>query len=111
MVLRLEAEELTQYNEDLDADRKRDLLSALVAGLDAALPFLHQARAARRHPTEPCSPLVVPQRWGFSAMPLVLRWPMGSGWLRLQVLGFPGHLATICLLTTCRLGFFEAAKW
>ena len=42
MVLRLEAEELTQYNEDLDADRKRDLLSALISGLDAALPFLHQ---------------------------------------------------------------------
>ena len=42
MVLRLEAEELTQYNEDLDAERKRDLLSALMAGLDAALPFLHQ---------------------------------------------------------------------
>ena len=46
MVLRLEAEEVTQYNDDLDAERKRELLSALLASLDATLAFLCQV--------EPC---------------------------------------------------------
>lgn len=42
MVLRLEAEELTQYTDDLDADQKRDLLAALLHSLDSVLPFLQK---------------------------------------------------------------------
>ena len=43
MVLRLEAEELTQYTDDLDADQKRELLAALLHSLDSVLPFLQKA--------------------------------------------------------------------
>jgi hypothetical protein len=43
MVLRLEAEEVTQYGDDLDAECKRELLSALLASLDAVLAFLRKA--------------------------------------------------------------------
>ena len=39
MVLRLEAEELTQYNEDLDADVKRDMLASMLHSVDAVLLF------------------------------------------------------------------------
>ncbi|BDA43725.1 Exportin-5 [Coccomyxa sp. Obi] len=42
MVLRLEAEELTQYTDDLDADQKRELLAALLHSLDSVLPFLQK---------------------------------------------------------------------
>ena len=49
MVLRLEAEEVTQYTDDLDADQKRNLLSALLSSLDLVLPFLHRVRAHAMH--------------------------------------------------------------
>ena len=39
MVLRLEAEEVTQYTDDLDADAKRDLLAALLQSVDEVLLF------------------------------------------------------------------------
>jgi hypothetical protein len=51
MVLRLEAEELTQYTDDLDADQKRDLLAALLHSLDAVLPFLRQVQPQRPRPS------------------------------------------------------------
>lgn len=41
MVLRLEAEELTQYTDDLDADAKRDLLASMLHSVDAVLQFFH----------------------------------------------------------------------
>ena len=49
MVLRLEAEEVTQYGDDLDAERKRELLSVLLASLDAVLAFLRKVRGAPLH--------------------------------------------------------------
>ena len=39
MVLRLEAEELTQYTDDLDAEAKRELLAAMLQSVDAVLVF------------------------------------------------------------------------
>ncbi len=39
MVLRLEAEEVTQYTDDLDADAKRDLLACLLHSVDEVLLF------------------------------------------------------------------------
>ncbi len=39
MVLRLEAEEVTQYTDDLDADAKRDLLACLLQSVDEVLMF------------------------------------------------------------------------
>ena len=39
MVLRLEAEELTQYTDDLDADAKRELLGAMLHSVEAVLLF------------------------------------------------------------------------
>ena len=39
MVLRLEAEEVTQYTDDLDADAKRDLLACLLHTVDEVLLF------------------------------------------------------------------------
>lgn len=39
MVLRLEAEEVTQYSDDLDADAKRDLLACLLQSVDDVLLF------------------------------------------------------------------------
>jgi hypothetical protein len=48
MVLRLEAEELTQYTDDLDADQKRELLAALLHSLDAVLPFLQKVQSGPR---------------------------------------------------------------
>ena len=48
MVLRLEAEELTQYTEDLDAEAKRELLAAMLQSVDAVLVF---SRGVRPHST------------------------------------------------------------
>ena len=42
MVLRLEAEEVTQYADDLDADAKRDLLAALLQSVDEVLLFFRR---------------------------------------------------------------------
>lgn len=54
MVLRLEAEELTQYTDDLDADQKRELLGALLHSLDAVLPFLQKVRSCLSNVTRVC---------------------------------------------------------
>ena len=40
IVLRMLAEEVTQYRDDLEADNKRNLLSALTACVPRILPFL-----------------------------------------------------------------------
>ena len=40
MVLRMMAEEVTQYRDDLEADNKRNLLSALTGIVPRVLPFL-----------------------------------------------------------------------
>ena len=50
MVLRLEAEELTQYTDDLDAEAKRELLAAMLQSVDAVLVFF---RGVSHHST-PC---------------------------------------------------------
>ena len=42
IVLRMMAEEVTQYRDDLEADNKRQLLSALTACVPQVLPFLEQ---------------------------------------------------------------------
>lgn len=43
IVLRMMAEEVTQYRDDLEADNKRQLLSALTACVPQVLPFLEQS--------------------------------------------------------------------
>jgi hypothetical protein len=48
MVLRLEAEELTQYTDDLDSDQKRELLGALLHSLESVLPFLQKVSPLRK---------------------------------------------------------------
>lgn len=45
MVLRLEAEELTQYTDDLDADAKRELLGAMLHSVEAVLLFIRTVSA------------------------------------------------------------------
>ena len=45
MVLRLEAEELTQYTDDLDADAKRELLGAMLHSVEAVLLFFRTVSA------------------------------------------------------------------
>ena len=50
MVLRLEAEELTQYTDDLDAEAKRELLAAMLQSVDAVLVFFR----AVSHRSTPC---------------------------------------------------------
>ena len=51
MVLRLEAEELTQYTDDLDAEAKREVLAAMLQSVDAVLVFFrgvsHQSTPRR----------------------------------------------------------------
>lgn len=42
-MLRMMAEEVTQYRDDLEADNKRQLLSALTACVPQVLPFLEQS--------------------------------------------------------------------
>ena len=51
MVLRLEAEELTQYTDDLDAEAKRELLAAMLQSVDAVLIFFRGVshRSSRCH--------------------------------------------------------------
>ena len=44
MVLRLEAEEVTQYTDDLDAEAKRDLLACLLHSVDEVLLFFRTVR-------------------------------------------------------------------
>ena len=46
MVLRLEAEEVTQYSDDLDADAKRDLLACLLHSVDEVLLFFRTVSSA-----------------------------------------------------------------
>jgi hypothetical protein len=48
MVLRLEAEELTQYTDDLDADAKRELLGAMLHSVEAVLLFIRTVSARSR---------------------------------------------------------------
>ena len=48
MVLRLEAEELTQYTDDLDADAKRELLGAMLHSVEAVLLFIRTVSATSR---------------------------------------------------------------
>lgn len=43
IVMRMMAEEVTQYRDDLEADSKRHLLSALTACVPQVLPFLEQS--------------------------------------------------------------------
>lgn len=43
IVLRMMAEEVTQYRDDLEADNKRQLLSALTACVPQVLPFLESS--------------------------------------------------------------------
>lgn len=43
MVLRLVAEEVTQYSEDLESEAKRRLLASLQGGLAVVLPFMESA--------------------------------------------------------------------
>ena len=50
MVLRLEAEELTQYTDDLDTEAKRELLAAMLQSVDAVLVFFRGVR----HQSTPC---------------------------------------------------------
>ena len=46
MVLKGVAEEVTQYGDDLDAEAKRGLVTALMQCLDTALPFLQHVLAS-----------------------------------------------------------------
>ncbi len=48
MVLRLEAEELTQYTDDLDADAKRELLGAMLHSVEAVLLFFRTVGARNK---------------------------------------------------------------
>jgi len=45
-VLRMMAEEVTQYRDDMEADNKRHLLSALTACVPQVLPFLEKSMEA-----------------------------------------------------------------